>query len=259
MTNQNSLKKTRGFTSNEDDSRFEALSDLQLIELLSDKTPAARTSSAKILESRKCKEAIRPLCNALKKEKVLYSKIAICSALSAMGEEAAEELIPLLGKIGRNRHEKLPDTGFYKSSYPLPRDIAARTIIRIGPPALKCLKNVLLKGERNSVLEAVDTIGHISFYYKNTSLENDLVELYNKSRNDILLRWKILRAFQGFSSANVFAILKDVILNGDIPALRWEAFRSIALNGCIDDEIIKIIPGDDIELRKLYEKFVILK
>jgi hypothetical protein len=79
-------------------------------------------------------------------KKKLYTKIAICEAIEAYGVSSLPYLVPLLGKIGNNQHKK---AGFYdldKKSYPLPRDIAARIIIRIGEPALPLLEDILLNG-----------------------------------------------------------------------------------------------------------------
>ena len=37
-------------------------------------------------------------------------------------------MVEYLGQIGNNQHKVLPTNGFNKKSYPLPRDIIARTL-----------------------------------------------------------------------------------------------------------------------------------
>lgn len=255
----NTSAEKRGFTTKQFDNTFNLLSDEELIKLLADNSAQKRTAAANLLNYRKCSSAICPLCDALKMEKALYSKISICNALAGFGTEALPFLIPLLGEIGNNRHENLPVAGFYKKSYPLPRDIVARIIIRIGEPALIFLREVLISGSRKAVLEAVDAVGHISFYSKNELLKNDLVNLYNKNLHDELLLWKILRAFQGINSVEINTILEEVIYNSKIPVLRWEAARSLALNGGLFGAKVKqFIPADsDVELRKIAERFIV--
>ncbi len=261
----NKLKTTdiaaekRGFTTKEFDNTFNLLSDGELIKLLADNSAQKRTAAANLLNYRKCSSAICPLCDALKMEKALYSKISICNALAGFGTEALPFLIPLIGVIGNNRHENLPAAGFYKKSYPLPRDIVARIIIRIGEPALTFLREVLLSGSRKAVLEAIDAAGHISFYSKNDLLKSDLANLYNKNPQDELMIWKILRAFQGINSGEINTILEEVIYYSKIPVHRWEAARSLALNGGLTGVKVKqfLLADSDAELRKIAERFIV--
>jgi HEAT repeat protein len=127
----------RGQTSRQDDSLFSTLSNQELLDLINDVDAQKRTSAARLLGERKDTDAIPLLCERLKKETALYTRIAISEALGAIGDPAIPELIRLLGKVGNNQHHEVPKKGFYKKSYPLPRDIAARTIIKIGCSALK--------------------------------------------------------------------------------------------------------------------------
>lgn len=254
---QNAQGTKRGLTTVEYDNQFVELKDSDLFSLLKDSNPMKRTAAANIICRRKTADAVAPLCEALKTEKVLYSKIGICNALAAIGQPALPSLVLLLGAIGENRHRGLPEKGFYKVSYPLPRDIAARTIIRIGVPALKYLKQVFTGGEKDKILEAVDAAGHISFYSKDDSVKNDLIELYHKYSNDKMIIWKVLRSFQAFNTVEVNLILRDVIINSSIPAYRWEAARSLALNGSkIDDELKKyLLNSEDGELKQIAKVF----
>jgi hypothetical protein len=100
----------------------------------------------------------------LENEKKLYTKIALSEAIAEYGVLSLKYLIPLLGKIGKNQHKKLLWLISIKKSYPLPRDLAARTIIRIGEPTLPFLEEILVSGTYAQKIEVIDAIGHIVFY-----------------------------------------------------------------------------------------------
>ena len=140
-------------------------------------------------------------------------------------------LIELLGQVGGNQQQTLPLRGFYKKSYPLPRDIAARTMIKIGRPALPLLAQVVRQGERGRALEAIDGVGHISFYTHGPGCEGVLMSAYEKYAADEVMQWKIVRAFQAFAGAGVQRLLAAVICSHDCAALRWEAARSLGQLG----------------------------
>lgn len=210
-------------------SLFSNLSDQALITQLADADPQKRTAAARLLGKRKCIPAIHWLCEALAVETALYSRLSQCEALAAIGSPAVDSLVDLLGKIGSNQHTTLPTRGFYKKSYPLPRDIAARTLSTIGRPALPALQKNMLEGERASRLEAVDALGHICFYAQDIRCEPQLLAAYARYAPDSLMRWKIIRAMQAFHGREVEEILISVILDDPLPELRWEAVRSLGL------------------------------
>lgn len=217
----------RGKATDKEKTQNERLSDDDLIELLKNKLPSLRTSTARMLGERKCIASVPFLCSSLLTEKALYPRLAVCEALAAIGEPVLPDLVTLIGKVGNNRYESLPERGFYKKSYPLPRDLAVRTIIRIGPVALPFLEDVLQNGERNGRLEAIDGIGYIAFYFKQYPSEPALLAAYPQTETDPVMRWKIIRAFQSFPSNQVREILIAIIRDGQIPAHRWEAVRSL--------------------------------
>jgi len=148
-------------------------------------------------------------------------------ALGEIGEASVPCLVSWLGKIGENQYKALPTKGFYKKNYPLPRDIAARTVVKVGVPAINYLEKVILESERESVLEAVDAIGHISFYKKVLNSASVLLDTYQACDDDLLLKWKLLRAFQAFPLKEIVTVLEGVIGESPNPALRWEAVRSL--------------------------------
>ncbi len=257
MKSTDKNRAARGEAQSEFIGQYSSLPDDKLAALLASFNPQERTAAAKILGERRCISAVIPLCETLKKEKALYTKIAITETLASIGEPAMPELVKLLGEVGNNQHKALPDLGFYKISYPLPHDIAARTIMRIGAPALKYLKFVIESGERRALLEAIDAAGHISFYFNDKSLEEVLIKTYHKFSDDNLIKWKLIRAFESFQSERVNKILTETILNNASPQLRWEAIRSLALNKGTMSEKLKqrILSDPDPEVRKTGKRF----
>jgi HEAT repeat protein len=221
----------RGQTSRQEDSAFSMLSDQELFALIDDNDAQKRTSAIRLLGERQNSAAVHLLCERLKKEPALYTRIAISEALGKIGAPAIPELIRLLSQVGHNQHDALPLKGFYKKSYPLPRDIVTRTLIKIGRPALQPLEQVVLAADRPRLLEAVDGIGHIAFYQKDLSSETVLLGTYSKYPDDPVILWKIVRALQAFPSERARRLLETVICASVYPALRWEAVRSLGQQG----------------------------
>lgn len=252
MKNLSAARKQRGEITAKDLEPFRHLPDDDLINLLGDPTPETRSAAASLLGERRCEKAVDALCTRLRDETALYARLAAGEALTAIGLPALPGLIPLLGKIGSNQYQAVPDTGFYKKSYPLPRDLAARVIIRIGQTALPALEEVLQHGRHDAILEAVDAIGHISFNTKNIRSCGLLLDLYNRSTGDALLRWKLTRAFQSFPTEPIRELLEEIIKTDANPVMRCEALRSLSLHGAgIRDEIRAVIRRDpDPEVKK---------
>lgn len=221
----------RGEITDRNLSRLSDLTNPELVKRLADPLAQNRTAAACLLGERRYTEAIPALCERLANEKALYSRLAAGDALAVMGEASLPGLTALLGKIGNNQHRAVPDEGFYKKSYPLPRDLAARVIIRMDDAALPYLEDVLRQGQRDVILEAVDAIGHIAFYTKNTRSEAVLLDLFDRPSTDDLLRWKLVRAFQSFPSAKVRELLEEIIQHNENPIMRCEALRSLSLHG----------------------------
>jgi HEAT repeat protein len=223
-----SKRKNRGEVSENELDEFYNLSDNELIQLLKSTKPTERTCAAKILGERKPENAIIVFCQALKTEKSLYSKIAISEALGKIGLPALPELIKLLGKIGNNQHKFLPEKPFEKKNYPLLRDIAARTITKIGESALELLIKSIPDLQKESLSEAIDTIGFISYYSKNHHAFKTVKKLINQYKDDEVILWKLIRALQAFPNQESIGILEFYKENHAHKAIRIEAELSIA-------------------------------
>jgi hypothetical protein len=208
-----SLKK-RGFVNEPDSQKILSLSRAELITMLEDSDPCIRTSAVRALISYRDDKTISILCSALKNESRLYTKIAICETLQKMGKTAANQLSKLLGVIGSNQHTKPSAKVFRKKSYPLPRDIAARTLAHMGHDAMPSLLRILKKGTLPAIREAIDAIGFICFYNPYESGFDSLRACLNRYRDDPMIRWKITIALRSFTSEQSIELL-DIMRNDD--------------------------------------------
>jgi hypothetical protein len=228
-TKNQTAKEKRGFTTEVENNLLISKSDIELILLLESNNPKVRTSSATILGQRKSKKAIFALCEQLKNEKALYSKIAVSEALGKIGKPAIKELVKYLGEIGNNQHKTLPKKIFNKWSYPLPRDIIARTICKIGNCVLVDLNYVLVNGNKKQIYEAIDAIGYISFYSENKISFEVLEKSIKKYGDDEIIKWKITRALSAFPCRKSELVLLDILKTSKEAELKWEAVRSLGL------------------------------
>lgn len=224
MNTQNN-KQNRGFVAAGDEVGYSSLNQEDLLELLKSPKPMERTLAARNLGKNIDYQIVENLLVALDSEQKLYSKIEICNSLAMFGVHSLAGLVLRLGTIGKNQHLTVPEEPFRKSSYPLPRDIAARTLIRIGEIALPQLFEVLLGDEQPKISEAIDAIGFICFKNPNPKYLGELKTCYRKHFNSELIRWKLFRAMSSFPSSYPF--LQDRFADETQPAIRQEIKRSL--------------------------------
>lgn len=219
----------RGMLTEEQERSFKEVPYTQLLAWLAAKEPVKRTFAARQLGKLLNPQDIEPLCLALEKEKALYCKLEICNTLVLFGQNAIPNLIQRLGAIGRNQHKTPSPKTFKKSSYPLPRDIAARTLIRIGSVALPALCIALMSEDIAKVSEAVDAIGYICFYdsQEHKEVANLLQQCYHKYADNNLIRWKLIRAMS--ASPELFSLLEQQHMQLEGKELKQEAERSIEI------------------------------
>lgn len=224
-------RRNRGAVSEEEIIAADAISTSVLIEMLRDSNPCTRSIAAVVLGRRREGLAIESLCEALSVEKSLYTKMYICEALVDIGIATLPILINYIGRIGRNQHSTLPSKPFNKLSYPLPRDIVVRTIVRMGREALPLLRATLLVASEEIVRELIDAIGHISFYSKDTTSLTDLIHILRKFPNDVVIKWKVIRALQAFPQKESIDILELSLREENERALKNEALRGLKISG----------------------------
>ena len=161
-------------------------------------------------------------------EKAAAEKVAEAEARAAkLNEIAVNPLIMCLAKIGDNQHKTVPEKEFLKDSYPLPRDIASRTLTRIGKKAIPELLKELKTKDTSILSELIDTIGHINFNSKTENIYEPLKYCYNRNETEDLIKWKIIRAFSGISESE--ELLKELNAKIKNKRLKKEIERSVRL------------------------------
>ncbi|MDR2967260.1 MAG: HEAT repeat domain-containing protein [Methanobacteriaceae archaeon] len=257
-------QKRRGKIFDEDLLPFTNLSSKELIPMLKNNNAQKRTIAAKLLGDKGDTESIKPLLDQFVIEKVLYSRIAISESLVKFKENSVPFIIDILGKIGNNQEKELPKKYFNKKSFPLPRDLAGRTLAKMGKIATPFLIEVL-DCERKiyddfAKEQAIDAIGAIAHKYNDYRALNSLISLSKKHENNKIIQWKIIRALSGFKSNENALKIVIKILNKYYPIeldeycstyensyfeniveIQWEAIRSIGQIGIINNEINEIL------------------
>lgn len=236
MKSQISQLRGRGFLSTEDVAAFSHLSTTDLTRQLESGDAVERSAAIRLL-SRTAQSGAsvnRLFAERLTRETRLYTKIELCEALQAGGEETVHLLIPLLGTIGTNQHKQPSLEAFKKSSYPLPRDIVARVLARMNPTVMPVLTAAIRDGARVQVVEVIDAVGFMCFYSSVTAKDRfaalrALIDRFHGSLDDELLQWKIVRAFESFNHIETLSILRELTGESAIPAIRQEAQRSLRL------------------------------
>ena len=222
-------RRNRGEASKDDLARFSSCTEHDLLSLLHSESSVERTCAAINLQKFKNLNVVNKLCERLAIEKHLYSKLALCETLVECTALSIEPLIALLGKIGNNHETKIPETGFYKVSYPLPRDISARTICRIGNEALLPLEKFIKSSkDKKAIAQAVDAYGHIVYTNKINQSSIVLRNLNEKYPQNDFLKYKIARCLCGFQNKWAKEFLLETLQKG-CNGLKLEALRSLML------------------------------
>lgn len=218
--------RKRGYIEDYELEPYKDFTKVQLCELLQSKIASNRTIAARLLVEFKEIEVVKVLISRLSTENKLYTKIALSESIGNYGEKASEILIKYLGEVGNNQYKSLPNKPFNKKNYPLPRDIIARTLCKIGKPAIKALRSCLYDGEYKQILEAIDALGFIAYYEDDATSLNDIIKLLHIYKDDDLMTWKLLRALQAFKGEKVLDLLR-IYTTSNVEQHKWEAIRSI--------------------------------
>lgn len=122
--------RRRGYIEDINIEKYTLLNKSEVLKLLDSKEAYERTIAIRLLSNYKGIEKLefnKDIICRLTREKSLYTKIEIGSALENGDYETLIEMFEYLGKIGNNQYKELPKEVSKKISYPLPRDIIART------------------------------------------------------------------------------------------------------------------------------------
>lgn len=201
MKSDANILEQRGYLEEGTEEAYMHLGTDACIELLMNPIPHKRTLGARLIARKNAVNAIPELIAALYKEEMLYSKLGICETLISLGAASIAPLIEVLGKIGDNQHTEVPEDLFKKDSYPLPRDIAARTLIRFGKDATAPLLEVLQQDNIQKISEAIDALGYICFYEKMPHIYPHLLDCYKRFANNELIKWKLIQAMAAFKES----------------------------------------------------------
>ena len=203
----------------------------ELLRWLSSPEAAIRTCTATALGNYKVSKVVAGLCQQLEIEKKLYCKIAISDSLAKIGSLSVLPLLALLGKIGQNQESEIPQKGFNKISYPLPRDIAARVLCRmdgdIWSDVIEFLEN---ERDHFKIEQVIDVIGHIVYTKKLEFDSRILMRISEKYKESPMIQFKLTRCFSGFSDDLAKQFLYNILKSSD-RGFQFEAARSLVLSG----------------------------
>lgn len=196
----------------------------ELNELLESRDAYNRSIAIRILSNNNINDCqlTKKMLEKLSNEKALYTKIEICNYLEKGNQETVKLMIEYLGLIGKNQYKEIPPLPSKKISYPLPRDIIARTLGRMDKNIINLLFEVLEKKDIYKIREVIDSIGFMIFY--NTKLDtlnnfNIIKNITEEYEFDKLTLWKLitcLSAFKREESINLLLKLKAKEKNNTI-------------------------------------------
>ncbi len=237
MKSSNEDLRKRGFITTEDINKFQKCTNEDLIELINSSKSVERSVAVKLLSERcmiKDLEFVKILLERLCIEKCLYTKIEICNALEKGSIETTKQMIRYLGCIGNNQHRCLPEKVSKKNSYPLPRDIIARSLGKMDVEILSVLFDALNSNNEDKISEVIDAIGFMLYYnqeYANEWLFKDIIGIMRKySENDVIV-WKCVLCLSAFRTQDSIDVLKEVLNSNKNDIIKCEAKRSLRLIG----------------------------
>lgn len=246
--------RKRGMAEQFDIDELMNLSYEELIYGINAKLPAKRTAAIRVLYMKfgcSDEKLIQALLERLCVEKSLYTKLEICSVLEKGKVIAAKLMVEYLGRIGNNQYRKLPNRVSKKVSYPLPRDIIARSLARMDKSIFGVLMEVLSSEEKYKIYEVLDAIGFMIFYNRElASLKvfESIRGILKAYCDDYIIVWKSVMCFSAFSYKESLDTLEEIKRTHANEIINAEAERSIKL-------IINKSGGfkEGIVLEKVYE------
>ncbi|NDV60434.1 hypothetical protein [Bacteroides sp. 519] len=230
MKSTNEALRKRGLANSLDISLAKKLSVEQLYEKLLSFLPVDRSAAAFALQHKECDENERTirLLDALKIENTLYPKLAICKSLESGNSTTALLMCNYLGKIGNNQLQAVPPRTSWKKSYPLPRDIIARTLGKMNKSIFGLLLAQAEDMPQEQLIEILDAIGYMAFYNNEVGTSKNfatILRLYYKYKNNELIVWKLIMCCSGFHIKESIEFLNEV--KSDNTTIQAEIRRSL--------------------------------
>lgn len=227
-SSQEALRK-RGLANKEEIASLSGYPLEKLLTILHNDKACMRTAAAVNLAPF-ADQAANALLLQLFKESRLYTKIAICESLEKGNAQTAYLMTSYLGKIGKNQHRKLPKKVSEKISFPLPRDIVARSLAKMDISILPILIEVTEGTDRDKICEVLDAIGYMVFYHPDLATEDTvrpILSLLSTCSDQPLVLWKVLLCLSAFPLPGSKAALLDFEAEEGI--LGMEARRSLGI------------------------------
>lgn len=217
--------KARGWLTEEDLTKFQHYSVDQLLRLLDSKDPVERSAAARLLPLNLL--TTKNLLQAVAQEKKLYCRLEMMRKLETGDCETARLMLPYLGKIGNNQHLIPLSKPSAKNSFPLPRDLIARSLGNMTPTILPCLFEQLTILPVSALSELIDAIGMLLFYHPEEASAWHFEQLQSLwyTTDCPLLRWKLIICFSALPQSKDF--LETITVSN--PVLYAEAQRSLNL------------------------------
>lgn len=147
------------------------------------------------------------LLKLLQKEKALYTKIEIQNQLSVYGNIA--DMCQYLGMIGTNQYKTIPARSSLKKSYPLPRDIIARSLANINIQRFDEFYNLLPTLTVSQFQEAIDALGYLCFYHPQIitdEIYTFILDCFTKHQDNHLIIWKLITCLSSFHMSYDFLL-----------------------------------------------------
>lgn len=188
----------RGYIQHLDFASTASKSAKKNLAMLKSESALDRSIAAKMLQFKIDRsEVVKALLLHLEKEDALYTRLEICDTLALSGPEGAQIMMDYLGKIGDNQYCSLPKRISKKASYPLPRDIVARTMGKMERNCIQVLLEGLKTNDLNKLRELIDGIGYLCSRENcnKNKVFRALKSCYDRT-DDEIVRWKIVIAYR---------------------------------------------------------------
>lgn len=225
--------RARGMFEENDLVEFEKMTREQLLYYINSDLAFQRSCSIHELMKRfSDNETIDIILERLSIEKALYTRLEICGSLEQSDDKIAEKMIQYLGEIGNNQYTELPRKVSKKISYPLPRDMIARSLGKMNPSILPILLAVLKTNDIQKIIEVIDAIGFLIFYNNNLATDDHLkyiIEMFDKYKKHEIIVWKSTICLSAFPLEKSIIQLKQIIHTYKNSIIEEEALRSIKI------------------------------
>lgn len=200
LKSSNEDLQNRGYVTDKDIEVLAAISQEQLLVMLHSNDAVTRSAAACNLVATN-KNFTLELLKQLSIEKCLYTKIAICECLEKGDCTTAIQMTEYLGKIGNNQYKTIPNKVSAKKSFPLPRDIIARSLSKMNADVFPVLQTVVEGNDIEKMLEVLDAIGFLVFNNKKLATSNNVIPILSLVENypdNSLVLWKALLCLSAF-------------------------------------------------------------